>query len=140
MSGEKFTAKLPVQLKEGDDLVFGLHSRRGLGTREGFGTRIMNPITNYVGYEWLSIKSYTVFPLDGTDDHTFRVRGTDISVNITHGMRGVLDEKSFDNSDSFRIHSLTVFADQVEVVCSVADRGLCHVGVDGWPSIFSQCI
>ena len=139
MTTQTFTAILPIKLKEGDLMAFGLDSRKNLGTRAGFGNSVMNPITTVVGYEWSSLKSYTMSPIDETDDHTFRVDGTDISVNITQGIRGVLDEKSFDNSDSFYIHSLTVFADRVEVVCSVADRGLCHVGIDGWPTVVSRC-
>ena len=137
MKTQKFTAKFPVNLKEGDGIGFGLYSRQNLGTSAGFGSPIMIPIATDVGYEF--VKNYTVSPIDGMDDHTFRVDETAISVNITQGMRGVLDEKSFDDSDSFRIHSLTVFADRVEVICGVADRSLCHVGVVGWPNVLSRC-
>jgi len=48
-------------------------------------------------------------------------------------------EDIFDESDSFYIHTLKAFADRVEVKCGVAERGLCHVGNDGWPSIISWC-
>jgi hypothetical protein len=129
MSTKTFTARFPAELEKNDHLVFGLHSRKNLGTSAGFGTPVMNPITTDVGYEWPSVKSYTVFPIDGTDDHTFRAQAKDITVNITQGIRGVLDESTYDASDSFYIHSLTVFSDRVDVVCSVADRGLCHVGL-----------
>lgn len=54
-------------------------------------------------------------------------------------MREVLDDKTYDDSDSFLIQSLTVFEDRIEVVCGVADRGMCHVGSDGRPSVLARC-
>lgn len=90
----------------------------------------MNHISTEVGY--LLHKNKIVCPIDGTNDHIFTMPyNLDAPINITQRMREELDAQTYDTTDSFTIHKFLVFEDRLEVTCSVVERGLCHVGLDG---------